>query len=133
MDKKIIKPKSGIIVKCPVSTGVVKIILKSTVRLDVYYANKTNIDHLKKTGSFMDESGVVYKRTGNNIEEFINTISGESFFVIINDTDSDAEISFEIKSVNSGYSGTSGINVTGSTCATAVMTGYGTSGYKQTR
>ena len=129
MDKKIIKSKSGVIIKCPVNTGIVKIILKSTVDLDVYYANKSNIEQLKKTGSFLDDNGVIYKKTGNNIEDVINALSGESFFVIINDATNDAELSFEIKSANFGTAGTSGISGTSSTCATPVMTGFGTSGY----
>lgn len=131
MDKKIINAKSGIIIKCPqVSTGIVKIILKAAVDLDVYYADKINIDHLKETGNFKD-SGVTFNRKGNNIEEFIKTTSGESFFVIVNDSKKDSPLSFEIKSANYAFTGTSGISGTCSgTLATPVMTGYGTSGYK---
>lgn len=126
MDKKILNSKSGIIVKCPpVSTGIVKIYLKSTVDLDIYYTNEENINTLKSTGSFKDQSGVSYTKKGNDISDLIHTILGESYFLIVNDTTDDAEFSFEIKVVNINP-----VLNTSSTFATASSTaGFGTSGY----
>lgn len=128
MNKKVIKSKSGIIVKCPqVSTGVVKIILKSSVDLDLYYTSKSNVDHLKETGSFKDGSGVIYKEKGKHIEGFIKIISGESYFVIVNDTEHDSEYSIELKIAFYSSTGVSGTSGSTDTSASTIMTGLGTS------
>jgi hypothetical protein len=131
MNQTIIKSKSGIIIQCPpINPGIVKIILKSKFDLEFYYADKANIDHLKTTGNFMDKSGVIFQKKGNNFEDFITTMPGESFFVIVNNTENDSELSFEIKAVNYGSAGTSVSSGTNANyTASNVMSGYGTSKY----
>jgi hypothetical protein len=130
MNQKKIGSKSGIIIQCPpISSGIVKIILKSEFDLDLYYADKANIEHLKNTGNFKDDSGVIFKKYGKNFEEFITTMPGESFFVIVNNTENDSELSFEIKAVNYGSSGTSVSSGTNNSYTSNVMSGYGTSKY----
>jgi hypothetical protein len=126
VENKILEPNSGIIIQCP-QVETVKIILKSKNALDVYYADKSNIENLQKTGNFKNDSGVIYKKNGKDIEEFIRTMSGESYFVIINPTNSNVEFSFEIKNATYSPVGASYTNVSSDSTG---MTGYGTSGYK---